>query len=90
MQGLRTLGVSHDLKRAACQFVLPSIHQNKRIMLRDKNANREFEASLSYEVKRIKIAARKLHNCRMTDYVDPRAECLLREVLKGIISITHC
>lgn len=27
--------------------------KNKRIMLRDKNANREFEASLSYEVKRI-------------------------------------
>ena len=31
-------------------------------MLRDKNATREFEASLSYEVKRLKIAARKLHN----------------------------
>lgn len=30
-------------------------------MLRDKNATREFEASLSYEVKRLKIAARKLH-----------------------------
>ena len=25
-------------------------------MLRDKNATREFEASLSYEVKRLKIA----------------------------------
>lgn len=59
-------------------------------MLRDKNATREFEASLSYEVKRLKIAARKLHNCRMTGYIDPRAECLLREALKGIISITHC
>ena len=31
-------------------------------MLRDKNANREFEASLSYEVKRLKIAARKLQS----------------------------
>lgn len=61
-----------------------------RIMLRDKRCGQEFEASLSYEVKRLKIAARKLHNCRMTDYIDPRAECLLREALKGIISITHC
>lgn len=32
MRVLRTSGVSHDLKRAARQFVLPSIHQKTRIM----------------------------------------------------------
>ena len=43
-------------------------------MLRDRNCDKNFERTLLAEISRAKIAARKMHNNRMTGYEDPRAE----------------
>lgn len=43
-------------------------------MLRDRNCDKNFERSLMYQINKAKIAARKMHNARMTDYNDPKSE----------------
>ena len=39
-------------------------------MLRDRNCDKNFERTLLAEISRAKIAARKMHNNRMTGYED--------------------
>lgn len=39
-------------------------------MLRDRDCNKRFERNLLHYVNLAKIAARKMHNNRMTNYVD--------------------
>lgn len=41
-------------------------------MLRDRDCNKRFERDLLHYINLAKIAARKMHNNRMTNYDDPR------------------
>lgn len=58
-------------------------------MLRDRNCDRNFERSLLAEIKRIKIAARKMHNNRRTNYVDHKAETLFDSAVVELVSIAY-
>ena len=58
-------------------------------MLRDRNCDRYFERSLLAEINRIKIAARKMHNNRKTNYVDHKAESLFDSAVVELVSIAY-
>lgn len=58
-------------------------------MLRDKNCDRDFERSLMYEINRVKIAARKMHNNRKYGYEDPRTERLLHDSILELVAIAY-
>ena len=58
-------------------------------MLRDKNCDKNFERSLMYEINRVKIAARKMHNDRKTGFEDPRAERLLHNAILELVAIAY-
>lgn len=55
-------------------------------MLRDKNCDKNFERSLLSEINRMKIAARKMHNNRKTNYDDPRAERQFHDSILEIVA----
>lgn len=58
-------------------------------MLRDRKCDKNFERTLLAEISRAKIAARKMHNNRMTGYEDPRAERDFHRAIIGIVSIAY-
>lgn len=58
-------------------------------MLRDKNCDKNFERSLFSEINRMKIAARKMHNNRKTNYEDPRAERQFHDAILEIVAIAY-
>lgn len=58
-------------------------------MLRDRNCDKNFERTLLAEINRAKIAARKMHNKRMTGYEDPRAERDFHRAIIEIVSIAY-
>lgn len=58
-------------------------------MLRDRNCDKNFERTLLAEISRAKIAARKMHNNRMTGYEDPRAERDFHRAIIEIVSIAY-
>lgn len=49
----------------------------------------DFERTLLAEISRAKIAARKMHNNRMTGYEDPRAERDFHRAIIEIVSIAY-
>lgn len=58
-------------------------------MLRDRNCDRNFERSLMYQINKAKIAARKMHNARMTEYNDPKSENDFHDAMVEIIAIAY-
>ena len=58
-------------------------------MLRDRNCGKNFERSLLAEINKAKIAARKMHNNRMTNYVDPRAEDDFNKAILEIVGMAY-
>lgn len=58
-------------------------------MLRDKICDKNFEHSLMYEINRVKIAARKMHNDHKTGFEDPRAEILLHDAILELVAIAY-
>lgn len=58
-------------------------------MLRDRNCDKNFERSLLTEINKAKIAARKMHNNRMTGYEDPRAERESHNAILEIVGIAY-
>lgn len=58
-------------------------------MLRDRNCDKNFERSLLAEINKAKIAARKMHNNRMTNYVDPRAEDDFNKAILEIVGMAY-
>lgn len=58
-------------------------------MLRDRNCDKNFERSLMYHINRAKIAARKMHNARMNDYDDPKAENCFHDAIIEIVAIAY-
>lgn len=58
-------------------------------MLRDRNCDKNFERSLMYQINKAKIAARKMHNNRKTNYDDPRAERQFHDAILEIVSIAY-
>lgn len=56
-------------------------------MLRDRNCDKNFERSLMYQINKAKIAARKMHNARMTDYNDPKSENDFHDAMVEIVAI---
>lgn len=58
-------------------------------MLRYRNCDKNFERSLLAEINKAKIAARKMHNNRMTNYVDPRAEDDFNKAILEIVGMAY-
>lgn len=58
-------------------------------MLRNRNCDKNFERSLLAEINKAKIAARKMHNNRMTGYEDPRAEREFHNAILEIVGIAY-
>lgn len=42
-----------------------------------------------YQINKAKIAARKMHNARMTDYNDPKSENDFHDAIVEIIAIAY-
>ena len=58
-------------------------------MLRDRNCDKNFERSLMYQINKAKIAARKMHNARMTDYNVPKSENDFHDAIVEIVAIAY-
>lgn len=58
-------------------------------MLRDRDCNKRFERELLHYVNLAKIAARKMHNARMTDYNDPKSENDFHDAIVEIVAIAY-
>lgn len=58
-------------------------------MLRDRDCNKRFERDLLHYINLAKIAARKMHNNRMTNYDDPRAEDAFNKAMIEIAAIAY-
>lgn len=58
-------------------------------MLRDRDCNKRFERNLLHYVNLAKIAARKMHNNRMTNYVNSRAEDDFNKAILEIVGMAY-
>ena len=58
-------------------------------MLRDRNCDKNFERSLMYQINKAKIAARKMHSSRITDYNDPKSGNDFHDAMVEIIAIAY-
>lgn len=58
-------------------------------MLRDRNCERNFERSLMYEISRLKIAVRKLHNDMVTGFTNPRADKSFTDAMRALIALAY-